>query len=238
MMTGDEMKSVAWLGLLPILTACGPTEEEINNIAIITCNVMAESRQMDRAFRIKEINSAREAIGAKPYLGSGDEIIEAFEWGLCKELVWDDPLYAVTLAAKKEAKREQDRLDRLEVERRLALEAEERRVREERAKVEAEKKEAERIAREVEIWGDEQLVKKIEIASANYAICTACHGPEGGGGIGPKLSGQDATYIANRLRSYRNRETVGARSVLMWPMASELSNDDIDGLSVYISSFE
>lgn len=70
-----------------LLSACGPSEEDINNIAIVTCNVIGESRNMDAAMRIKEINSARERIGAEPFLGTDRQIREAVELGICRHLV-------------------------------------------------------------------------------------------------------------------------------------------------------
>jgi len=39
------------------LSACGPSNQEKEEIAIITCNIMGESRNMDGAMRIKEINN-------------------------------------------------------------------------------------------------------------------------------------------------------------------------------------
>ena len=36
---------------------------------------------------------------------------------------------------------------------------------------------------------------------AKYAVCSACHGATGGGGMGPALAGQTVEYIAGRLRS-------------------------------------
>ena len=48
---------------------------------------MGESRNMDASFRLKEINSAREQIGESKYLSTDAAIKEAFEYGLCKELV-------------------------------------------------------------------------------------------------------------------------------------------------------
>lgn len=83
------MKRLGSVAVFLLLTACGPTEEEINNIAIITCNVMAESRQMDAAMRIKEVNSAREQLGGRPFLGRDDDIKAALKEGLCERLVTD-----------------------------------------------------------------------------------------------------------------------------------------------------
>ena len=121
------------LMLLPIvLVACGPSKEEINNTVIITCNIMGESRNMDAAMRIKEINAAREKIGADPFLYSDDVIKESFEWGLCEELVKNDPDYSSKLSKLKAAAQKA---------------AEERRAREAKARLkrEAEEAEAQRI---------------------------------------------------------------------------------------------
>lgn len=85
------------------LTGCGPSQEEIDNTAIITCNIMGESRNMDAAMRIKEINAAREKIGADPYLGTDSKIKESVKWGLCEELVKNDSSYYELLRAKKVA---------------------------------------------------------------------------------------------------------------------------------------
>ena len=80
-----------------MLFSCGPSVKEKEEIAVLTCNIMAESRNMDAALRIKEINSAREQIGEDRFLGTDDEIIESFEWGLCKELVLNDKEYKIKL---------------------------------------------------------------------------------------------------------------------------------------------
>ena len=72
---------------------------------------------------------------------------------------------------------------------------------------------------------------------AKYAVCAACHGAQGQGGVGPMLAGKDAEYIVGRLNAYRNGEQVGAQSALMWGQAAGLSDVDIQDLSEYISSF-
>ena len=73
-----------------MFVGCGPSQEQIDNIATITCNIMGESRNMDSALRIREINSAREKIGAEPFLQGDAAIVESIEWGLCEELVKAD----------------------------------------------------------------------------------------------------------------------------------------------------
>ena len=67
-----------------------------------------------------------------------------------------------------------------------------------------------------------------------WSGCAACHGADGGGGIGPKLAGQTADYISGRLITYKNNGTVGAQSALMWGQAAMLSSQQIETLSKYI----
>jgi cytochrome c553 len=69
---------------------------------------------------------------------------------------------------------------------------------------------------------------------AKYAVCSACHGATGGGGMGPALAGQTVEYITGRLRSYKAGETVGAKSGMMWGQAANLSETDIQDLAEYV----
>ena len=71
---------------------------------------------------------------------------------------------------------------------------------------------------------------------AKYASCGACHGAQGGGGVGPALAGQTAEYIANRLNQYKNGEKVGSQSNMMWAQAGMLSEADITDLADYIQT--
>ena len=52
------MKKTYFLLILFLLVACGPSDEEKQNIATITCNVIAEIKK-DPAMKIKEMNTAR-----------------------------------------------------------------------------------------------------------------------------------------------------------------------------------
>lgn len=74
-----------------------------------------------------------------------------------------------------------------------------------------------------------------ELGKMAYAGCVACHGAQGEGGIGPKLAGQESSAIAAMLLQYKNGETRGAQSALMWSQAGQLSETDIDNLAAYIS---
>ena len=71
---------------------------------------------------------------------------------------------------------------------------------------------------------------------AKYAACGACHGAQGGGGVGPALAGKTAEYIVGRLNQYKNGEKVGSQSNLMWGQAAMLSETDITDLADYIAT--
>ena len=65
--------------------------------------------------------------------------------------------------------------------------------------------------------------------------CAACHGPQGQGGIGPKLQGQTADEIISKLLAYKAGEQVGPQSMMMWPTAKQLTEGQIGVIGVYIS---
>ena len=75
------------VALVLLLTGCGQSEDEKERIAAVTCAVMRESRAMDGAVRVREMNEARVKIGSEPFLDGDDVIKGAFEYGLCQELV-------------------------------------------------------------------------------------------------------------------------------------------------------
>ena len=69
-----------------------------------------------------------------------------------------------------------------------------------------------------------------------WAGCAACHGNDGGGGVGPALAGQTSDYIIEKLTIYRNGGEVGPQSALMWGQASMLSEDDIKTIGEFVQS--
>ena len=107
--------------IVPILASCGVSQQDKEEIATITCNVIKSSRNMDAALRIKEINLAREQMGEERFLGTDNEIKEAIELGLCELLVMNPSSFETerinTLAAIEEAKRQKEEEIRLEGER-------------------------------------------------------------------------------------------------------------------------
>jgi cytochrome c553 len=69
------------------------------------------------------------------------------------------------------------------------------------------------------------------------ATCSACHGRSGRGvSAYPSLRGQTEDYIAERLTTYRAGERIGPNSMLMIPMAVDLTDEDIAGLATFIST--
>ena len=96
---------------LVVLVSCGVSQEEKKNIAAVTCSIMGETRNMDAAVRVREMNDAREKIGGEPFLRGDSAIQEAFEYGLCQELVLNE-IYDETLQSLKDAKRERERIAR------------------------------------------------------------------------------------------------------------------------------
>jgi len=69
-----------------------------------------------------------------------------------------------------------------------------------------------------------------------YAACGACHGAQGGGGVGPALAGQTVEYIVGRLNQYKAGEKVGSQSNLMWGQAAMLSDTDMTDIAEYIQT--
>jgi hypothetical protein len=117
---------------LVLLASCGPSAEEKRQvemeqqrieqaaseklaqekairIAAVTCSIMSETGDMDAAIRVREMNDAREKIGGEPFLEGDSAIQEAFEYGLCQELVLNE-IYDETLQSLKDAKRERERI--------------------------------------------------------------------------------------------------------------------------------
>ena len=145
--SNENMKKIIFLPILFLLVACGPSDEEKQNVAIITCNIMEESNNMDAAMRIKEINEAREKINEDPFLFGDNKIIQSFQYELCTNLVLNDPNYDVLLKEKRLAAEEEQRLAQkkilaeIEAQKKILAEIEKQRLAEEEAKrIKSEKK--------------------------------------------------------------------------------------------------
>ena len=75
-----------------------------------------------------------------------------------------------------------------------------------------------------------------ELGKAAYAGCIACHGEKGEGGVGPALAGQSGVEIYEKLFQYKNGETRGAQSALMWSQSAMLSDDDMKNIATFVES--
>ena len=80
-----------------MLFSCGPSVKEKEEIAVLTCNILESSFSKDGAFRINEVNDAREQIGEDRFLGTDNLIQESLELGLCKELVLNEKNYEIKI---------------------------------------------------------------------------------------------------------------------------------------------
>ncbi len=143
------MKKIIVLNILVLLAACGPSQEERVNIALNACAVMGESKKSDSLFRMQTMVDAREKLGGEGFAGGDDAILEAFEFGICSELVLNES-YDELLLSLKDAKRERERIaaEKLAEEERIAAEklAEEKRI------------EAEKLAEEKRIEAERQRI--------------------------------------------------------------------------------
>lgn len=182
--------------ILLILVSCGPSQKEKEEVAILTCNIMGESRNMDASLRIKEINVARKEIGEDRFLDTDEKIKESFEYGLCKELVLNDPDYSTKIRILEEERLriEKEREDR-EEKRRLRIEKERE---EERRQLAMERRE--KAQEEVKTFS-KSCSNKIDknLLFAGYITyqenCVACHQQNGEGipPVFPSLSNLNIT---------------------------------------------
>lgn len=80
----------------------------------------------------------------------------------------------------------------------------------------------------------------IAAGKAKAAICAGCHGSNGISVIDgyPNLKGQNAKYIENSLKSFKNKSRTGGQSALMYPMAGLLSDADIVNVAAYFNSLK
>jgi cytochrome c553 len=67
------------------------------------------------------------------------------------------------------------------------------------------------------------------------AVCAACHGTDGNSplGMNPKLAGQAEKYLVKQLQDFKSKARDNA---VMYPMASNLSDQDMADIAAYYSS--
>ena len=98
----------------------------------------------------------------------------------------------------------------------------------------------------VRLFGDtvENEKRKQQLAAGDpfseirglWSGCAACHGVDGAGGIGPRLTGQTGADITKKLAIYRDNGIVGDQSALMWGQAANLTDTQIDIISQFVEA--
>ena len=75
----------------------------------------------------------------------------------------------------------------------------------------------------------------VQKGAVKAAVCVACHGPNGNSTnpLWPRLAGQNAVYLDEQLQLFKD----GVRNnPIMMPMASMLSDQDMDNIAVYFEA--
>jgi len=70
---------------------------------------------------------------------------------------------------------------------------------------------------------------------AKTLVCAGCHGVDGNSmlAMNPKLAGQGEAYLIKQLKDFKSKERDNA---VMFPMASMLSDEDIENVATYYAS--
>lgn len=71
----------------------------------------------------------------------------------------------------------------------------------------------------------------------NQKGCPACHGPNGDKPLQPtyaKLAGQNAEYLVVQLKAFKAQERKSGQSALMWGMAAQLSESEMQAIAEWL----
>lgn len=95
-------------------------------------------------------------------------------------------------------------------------------------------------------WADGHMKGDAEAGKANFAVCVACHMPDGSGNAAlhsPKISGQEDWYLTQQLNNFK-KGIRGTHDLDIWgktmrPMAMTLATDEImANVVAYITTLE
>ena|GEM_PF-5843334 len=81
-----------------------------------------------------------------------------------------------------------------------------------------------------------EVAPEVAVGAKHYTQCASCHGANGEGGMGPRLSGQSSETIVDKLTVYKNGETVGNMSNVMWGQASWMTIQDMRDIGDYVET--
>jgi len=76
----------------------------------------------------------------------------------------------------------------------------------------------------------------VAVGAKHYVQCAACHGQAGEGGVGPTLAGQTSDQIVEKLTKYKNGESIGQQSAMMWGQASWMTEKDMRDIGNYVET--
>ena len=128
------MKKLLALLLIFGVVGCGPSSDEKERIAAVTCSIIKETNDFQSSERVEKINEAREKIKLPPYLDGDEEIIRSINFNTCELLVKNDRSYfEKTNELEKSYYAELERLaaEKKAEEERLAILAEQERLKKE-----------------------------------------------------------------------------------------------------------
>ncbi len=93
---------------------------------------------------------------------------------------------------------------------------------------------------EEEIAASDDVSADLDAGEALYqGSCRNCHGPDAQGMASfPQLAGKEMSYLESRLQQYRAGERVGPNSAIMYPVARDLSDEDVVNVSAFIASID
>lgn len=79
----------------------------------------------------------------------------------------------------------------------------------------------------------------VDGAAKFKASCVSCHGAKGEGmGAFPKLAGLTEDVFKARMADYKAGKPVGPQSGVMMPIASQLSDAEVEALATHIASLQ
>lgn len=94
---------------LSLISCGGLSEKERQNIVDTTCAVLKETNESQSAFRVQELNFARESLGEDVFTDGDNVVYDAIQLGLCESLVANSSDFEQTFATKLREKLEADK---------------------------------------------------------------------------------------------------------------------------------
>jgi cytochrome c553 len=84
-----------------------------------------------------------------------------------------------------------------------------------------------------------QALARQGIPQKGVPACITCHGSLGeGSDIGPRLAGQNVTYIKSQIEAFASGARQTIQSAIMQPVVAGLTDDDIEAVAHYYESVQ